>query len=845
MSNLSELLPAGAGAKSATFVASGTLASGVTVALKSNGQVEAIASVGQSIGAESVFETATSNYSAATYDSNSNKVVIAYQDAGNSDYGTAVVGTVSGASISFGTPVAFTNGDAGGEIALAFDSSSNKVVIAYINQQNSYYGTAIVGTVSGTSISFGTAVVFESATAYYIGSTFDSTNNKIVLSYRDAGNSDYGTAIVGTVSGTSISFGSAVVFESATTNETAATYDSTNGRIVIAYSDTGNSGYGTAIVGTVSGTSISFGSAVVFETAVINSTTATYDSSSNKIVITYSDGGNSYYGTAIVGTVSGTSISFGTAVVFNAANTQQYTSATFDSTANKVVIAYTDTANSSHGAAIAGTVSGTSISFGTTTVTNAAVTYYNAATYDSTNNKVVIGYRDAGNSNYGTAVVLTVASSNSTDFLGITDEAISSAASGSVIVQGGVITNTNLTVSPAVITVGSKVVFDDAGPTTSISSAYDSDNNKIVHVFCTTTANAIVGTVSGTSITYGSAVQINTDSSSNTSVAYDTANDKFVIAYRGASFYGYAVVGTVSGTSISFGTPVVFYSGTPGKISVVYDVNAGKTLIMHTTGDSSTDRPTGIVGTVSGTSISFGSPTEASSNRFFQLAAAYDANAQKTVVVGADYSGTSGAAFVATISSTSVSFGSAATFLAEAVENNALAITYDSTQNKVIVVYGRNSNDYGYYTIGTVSGTSVSFTTGVEFIGNGSNYYSAAYDSVKELVGVTYNSWSSSDVRFITGSVSGASISFNASNQLATSATDTSSATYDVASGNFIGSYGDGSNNSDGTSNVVLVVTSLTIGTDYFVQGDGTLSTTSSTVPAGRALSTSSILLEG
>ena len=35
MSNLSELLPAGAGAKSASFVASGTLGSGVTVALNS------------------------------------------------------------------------------------------------------------------------------------------------------------------------------------------------------------------------------------------------------------------------------------------------------------------------------------------------------------------------------------------------------------------------------------------------------------------------------------------------------------------------------------------------------------------------------------------------------------------------------------------------------------------------------------------------------------------------------------------------------------------------------------------------------------------------------------------
>ncbi len=43
MSNLSELLPAGAGAKSADFVASGTLGSGVTVALNSNGTVSVVA----------------------------------------------------------------------------------------------------------------------------------------------------------------------------------------------------------------------------------------------------------------------------------------------------------------------------------------------------------------------------------------------------------------------------------------------------------------------------------------------------------------------------------------------------------------------------------------------------------------------------------------------------------------------------------------------------------------------------------------------------------------------------------------------------------------------------------
>ena len=65
--------------------------------------------------------------------------------------------------------------------------------------------------------------------------TYDSTNNRVVIAYSDAGNSEYGTAIVGTVSGTSISFGTAVVFESAATYSTGITYDSTNARVVIAY----------------------------------------------------------------------------------------------------------------------------------------------------------------------------------------------------------------------------------------------------------------------------------------------------------------------------------------------------------------------------------------------------------------------------------------------------------------------------------------------------------------------------------------------------------------------------------------------------------------------------------
>jgi len=369
---------------------------------KSDGKAYLGINAGLEWGDESVFESASTQYISAIYDSNSGKVVIAYQDYGNSSYGTAVIGTISGTSISFGTPVVFESADTQ-YISATYDSANNKIVIAYRDHTNSGYGTAIIGTVSGTSISFGTPVVFNSASTYIVSTTYDSNNNRIVITYRDGGNSNYGTAIVSTVSGTSISFGTSVVFNSGSTYSISAVFDSANNKIVIAYQDEGNSNYGTAVVGTVSGTSISFGTPVVFNSASSSNISAVYDSANQKVVISYRDIGNFHYGTAVVGTVSGDSISFGTPVVFESASTQ-YILAIYDSNVGKVVIAYRDAGNSNYGTAIVGTVSGDSISFGTPVVFESTGTNYISATYDSTNNKIVIAYKNEGNSNYGTAI---------------------------------------------------------------------------------------------------------------------------------------------------------------------------------------------------------------------------------------------------------------------------------------------------------------------------------------------------------------------------------------------------------------------------------------------------------
>ena len=851
MSNLSDLLPAGASAKQITATDSGSgIASKAPVIMNASGTVTQVGTVTQAVGSPVVFEAADIGSGqgdvSIACDTSNNKIVIAYTDVGNSMHGTAIVGTVSDTGISYGTAVVFNN-QTTSYSSICFDSSNNKMVIAYRDGGASNHGKAIVGTVSGTSISFGTAVTFESANSDNISATFDTNSNKVVIAYGDDGNSSYGTAIVGTVSGTSISFGSPTVYESANSKQNSAIFDSSNNKVVIAYRDFGNSGYGTSVVGTVSGTGISFGSPVVYASANGSYISATFDSSNNKVVITYQDG--SQHGNAIVGTVSGTSISFGTGVVYEAAVTN-YGVVVFNSDANKVAISYSDNGNNDYGTMIVGTVSGTSISFGSPVVfAGSGTALYLGTGFDSTSNRVVTAYQDGNNSNYGTSVVLRLAGTNvnATNFVGVADSAISASAAGSIIVQGGTVTGVE--VDPAVTT-GSQVVFDDGGATTRISSAFDPDNNKIVHAFCTSKTHAIVGTVSGTSVTYGTAVQINTNASDYTSTAYDTANDRVVIVYSdNGDSYGYASVGTVSGTSITFGTKVVFSTASSNQKSVVYDANAGKVLIVYRDGGGG-DEVKGIVGTVdpSDNSISFGSPATAAATQNFNLAAVYDSNAQKTVVVAQDYTDSTGTAYVATITGTSVSFGTGVDFLAAAVNNNALSVTFNSTDNKVIVGYGKASDNKGYLITGTVSGTSIGFAGETAFSsGTTTNYISLAYKAAGNILGIVYNVSGSSKIRFNNAVISGTSFSFGTEQDLVATTTDTTALILDETANNFVASYGDGSNNFDGTTNVISVSTSAVIGTKYYVTTSGGFSSSADTpsVNAGLAISTTSLLLNG
>jgi hypothetical protein len=428
---------AGGGTIQAT--ASGALSNGDTVIVNSDGTVSVVAetSVSESAGTSVVFENANSGYMSVAYDANAQKVVIAYRDDGNSSYGTAIVGTVSGTSISFGTPVVYESARVD-EQTIVYDANAQKVVISYQDEGNLNRGTSIVGTVSGTSISFGTPTIFETTTASYIESTYDANAQKVVIAYMDISNSFYGTAIVGTISGTSISFGSATVFESAAAYEISITYDTNAQKVVICYRDAGNSNYGTAIVGTVSGTSISFGTAVVFRSSTTLRPTIGYHSDAQKVVIAH------YHGDCLVGDVSGTSITFGSEVEFESTSAQNYLSVVYDANAQKIIIAYNADSDGDLPKIVAGAVSGTSITVDSPfTLVSGADTQWNAAAYDANAQRVVMVY--ANNTDFsgnGTAVVYQAAynSTNLTseNFIGFSDAAYSDAATATIQLVGSV-----------------------------------------------------------------------------------------------------------------------------------------------------------------------------------------------------------------------------------------------------------------------------------------------------------------------------------------------------------------------------------------------------------------------
>ena len=436
-------------------VASGTLPSGQPVIVNADGTVSTVSSVSESLGDQVVVASHQSTGNASVYDTGQDKVLFIYKNA--SDYGTAVVGTVSGSSISFGTPVVFQSASTQ-YLAATYDSNVGKTGIFFADYGQSEYGKAIVATISGTSVSFGSVATFSSTTTSGAkDSTFDSSQNKIILAYQESSSAMCIKAA--TISGTSISFGSKTTFVSGdSSGHFEIAYNANDQKSLLVYTNP-STNQPNAVVVSASGSTITIGSAVTVASETSDMSFAVYDATSQKIVVAYRATNTVKFGVA---TISGTSVSFGTFVNSGINFSQNPANNVFhhNVAAGKVVLASRDGANSNYQTYITGTVSGTDITLDTAVVYYAGTSYGASSVYDPDQQKSVLFYTNSGWSN-PSAKILTVGSTilTSENYIGM---------SRGVAVQTGDAAAT-----------GAETVFE-AASTGYIASVYDANAQKIV-----------------------------------------------------------------------------------------------------------------------------------------------------------------------------------------------------------------------------------------------------------------------------------------------------------------------------------------------------------------------------
>ena len=152
---------AAAGGSKVDIVATGTIADGNPVVLRSDGTVEIItASTSLSVGGTSTFQTSNTHAAAAQYDPNSQKIAVAWRYTTGGTY--AAIGTVSGTNITFGATATVSSNNSTPMFVQHVTENTNlgtlgnspRVVFGYIdhtgNPQNRPYAHAME--VSGTSL---------------------------------------------------------------------------------------------------------------------------------------------------------------------------------------------------------------------------------------------------------------------------------------------------------------------------------------------------------------------------------------------------------------------------------------------------------------------------------------------------------------------------------------------------------------------------------------------------------------------------------------------------------------------------------------------------------------------
>ena len=145
--------------------------------------------------------------------------------------------TVSGTTITLGSAVNFQSGGQVNQIDIAYDSSSKKVVVVGRDEANNTYGSSWVGTVSGTTLSFVSPVTFQSGAIDWTGIQGWHTGG-VALFYDTSVGGSQQILKFGTISGTTITWSSGTQYAASQMGYYRGfAMDTDNNALVVVYND--------------------------------------------------------------------------------------------------------------------------------------------------------------------------------------------------------------------------------------------------------------------------------------------------------------------------------------------------------------------------------------------------------------------------------------------------------------------------------------------------------------------------------------------------------------------------------------------------------------------------------
>jgi len=788
-----------------------------------------------------------------------NKVIIAYNDSNVSPKGVLVVGTYNGDSISFGDPIEFNN--AYSQWITLLPLVDNQVIVAYRDDGNNNLGGCRIASVEGNRLTLGAEYVFNSVDTDHI-SMCKIDDNHFAVAYSDYGTGNLGTLVVAQVTGLTMTFGTQQVYTNSSYFNSVTLIDSN--KLAIAFQDDTNSNYGSVIIAGVTGTTLSLGTVQTFSTNGYTNYIKCNAIDTNKIAITFQDIGTSGHGFVIIGDVVSTVVTFGTAQLF------ENTVTTYIDTAwanDRLMIAYQDGTN-------AGKTTFASIS-GTTAIIKPSVTF-NEDESDfisvfEMDNKLVIVFKDGGDADQGKLMVYTpykqeLTLENETvttdvDIVRLNTEyvlpIIAQEPTQDVFEKVEMRIQTNRNNIFDVVEDSGKMVYNnyEIEPYVIGDRLFAIGATNVYGIITQLDRSVIAGT--GETVSFNENVFSNT----NTQQTASAFLDKFIItAFRDNSSSGSVVLGEVkyddvywdnklsfsaldvdyiSCTKISDTQAIVAYQDINdgfGKMFVatiedevlsiggVFQFNAAATehidvamfdtnkfiISFQDVGDLNKGKC--IIGSVSGSTPTFGAEQEFSSNNVTYTSIIAISTTKIAVAYRDIDNGGFGTVKVGNIVGTNITFGTGQVFYSGS--STYIDVEFLST-NKIVVKYtDYANNNYGATVVGVVSGTNV--TWGVsQYFNNNETYYSNIIATENDVFMVVYDNYIGAKAYGRVGSVSGTTITFDTSNLL-NNGTTSHIDLVKVDRRKTVMTYADQANSYKGTSQIVrrdidLIRTEITI----------------------------------